>query len=76
MCNENNPTVITLDHGYQKVTVELPWDAGMDDLIDAFYGMCVCATFTPRTIIQGFQEFLEEKAESMKLQRYDDDDEE
>lgn len=75
MFDENKPTVITLDHGHQKVTVELPWDAGMDDLIDAFYGMCVCATFTPGTIIQGFREFLEEKAESMKLQCYDDDEE-
>ena len=76
MYSENKATILTLDHGHQKTTVELPWDAGMEDLLDAFYGMCVCATYSPSTVLQGMAEFLEEKAASMKLERYGDDDEE
>lgn len=61
MYSENKPTVITLDHGNQKVTVELPWDAGMDDILNAFYGMCVCATFAPKTVLLGMKEFVNER---------------
>ena len=60
---DEKPTIFSLEHGGNKITFELPWDAGMPELIDAFYTMCIGATFHPSTIINGMKEFIESKEE-------------
>lgn len=58
---ENNKTIISLEHAGYKHTSELPWDANLDDLLNAFFGLCVSATFYPNNILECMKEFAEEK---------------
>lgn len=60
---DEKPTIFSLEHGGKKITFELPWDAGMQDLLDAFYTMCTHVTFCPSTIVNGMKEFVEYKEE-------------
>lgn len=61
---ENEKTILTIEQNNMKFTYEMPWDAGMDDFLDAFYGLCVSATFMPKTILTHMKEFAEEKLEA------------
>lgn len=54
----------------------LAWNAGMDDFLDAFYGLCVSATFMPKTILIHMKEFAEEKLEAYWPDEYKFDDNE
>lgn len=58
---ENNKTVISLEHDGCKHTSELPWDANLNDLLNAFFGLCVSATFYPNSILECMKEFAEER---------------
>lgn len=35
-------------------------DVGMDDILNAIYGLCVAATWQPTTVIQCMKDFVEE----------------
>lgn len=57
-------TVLALEHADRKITTELNWDAGMEELLDAFYGACVATTWHPTTILEGMRDFAEERLET------------
>ena len=57
---DTKPTILSIEHNGNKFTAELPWDADMEDLTNAFYTLCIGATFQPTTVIRGMKEFLEE----------------
>lgn len=57
---KNEDTILTLSQSGIKMSVELPWDASIEDLIQAFYSTLIGITFNPQTIVKGFKEFLEE----------------
>ena len=61
---ENEKTILTMESNDMKFISEMPWDVGMDDILDAFYGLCISATFTPKTILTHMKEFAEEKLEA------------
>ena len=61
---ENEKTILTMESNDMKFISEMPWDAGMDDILDAFYGLCVSATFAPKTILTHMREFAQEKLEA------------
>ena len=60
MLNENKPTILKLEHGGTVQTVELPWDANMLDMLQAFYGLCIGATWQPSTVIEGMYDFVQQ----------------
>lgn len=52
------PTEFTIKTTEHVVKQELPWDANMEDLCQAFYGACVAITFNPETVLDGMKDFL------------------
>jgi hypothetical protein len=57
---EDEPkTILTIEHCGDKTTVELPWDAHVDDLVQAFYGAAVASTWKPKTILKCMKEWSE-----------------
>lgn len=73
---ENEKTILTIEQNNMKFISEMSWDAGMDDILDAFYGLCVSATFTPKTILTHMKEFAEEKLEAYWPDEYQFDENE
>lgn len=73
---ENEKTILTMESNDMKFISEMPWDVGMDDILDAFYGLCISATFTPKTILTHMKEFAEEKLEAYWPDEYKIDDNE
>ena len=73
---DNEKTILTIEQNNMKFTYEMPWNAGMDDFLDAFYGLCVSATFMPKTILIHMKEFAEEKLEAYWPDEYKFDDNE
>ena len=67
---ENEKTILSIEQNNMKFISEMSWDAGMDDILDAFYGLCVSATFTPKTILTHMKEFAEEKFEAYWPDKY------
>lgn len=61
---ENEKIILTMESNAMKFISELPWDAGMDDILDAFFGLCISATFAPKTILTQMKEFADEKLEA------------
>lgn len=57
--NDVLPTILSLKHHSSVVNIELPWDANMTDLLDAFVGACVSVTFHQDGIIQAMKEYVE-----------------
>lgn len=64
---ENTKTILTIEHSGTKHSSELSWDAGMDDLIQSFYGLCIAATWNPVTVLENMKEFAEEHLEVITL---------
>ena len=48
---DEQKTILTIEHCGDKTTVELPWDAHVDDLVKAFYGAAVASTWNPKTMM-------------------------
>ena len=44
-------TKLTLEHDGKKYTAELNWDCGCEDLLDAFLGLTVCATYPYKNML-------------------------
>ena len=61
---EPEKTIVTLESHGKKHSSELNWDANLSDILDAFYGLCVAATFDPVTVVKGMREWSEEKCEN------------
>ena len=59
------PAKLTLEINDQKISVEMPWDVPIDDMLTAFYGACVTATWQPITILEHMKDFAEEKLEAL-----------
>ena len=57
---DTKPTILSIEHNGNKFTAELSWDADMEDLTNAFYTLCIGATFPHTLVIRGIKEFLEE----------------
>lgn len=65
---ENQLTRLTLECGDRKVSWEMPYtDIGIDDLIDAFYSLCIGITFFPKTVENGFSNWVEEHVTNDKV---------
>lgn len=58
---KNDNTILSLSQNNIKVSVELPWDASITDLIQSFCSSLIGISFFPEQIEKGFIEFLEEK---------------
>lgn len=58
---KNDNTILSISQNNIKVSVELPWDASITDIIQSFYTSLVGISFFPEQIEKGFIEFLEEK---------------
>lgn len=71
---DQKPTKITLEALGHKHSSELSWDAGIVDILDAFYGMCISATFHPETILSNMQEWLDEKKSCMAAFKENDEE--
>ena len=66
MEDENlKPARLTLEINDQKISVEMPWDVPIDDMLSTFYGMCITATWQPVTVLKNMKEFAEEKLETL-----------
>lgn len=63
---DHKPTKITLESHNKKHSSELNWDAGLDDILDAFYGLCIAATFHPESILNVMKDWVEEKMDGME----------
>lgn len=57
--NKNEKTILSLESDNKKFSAELSWAAGMDEILQAFFGLCVSASFMPETVITGMKEFSE-----------------
>lgn len=65
MLPENHPTRITIESNGDKHSSELNWDAGIDEVIQSFYGLCVTATWMPTTILENMKSFAEEHLDAL-----------
>lgn len=69
----NEPTRLTLESYSNKIQWESPHsDASMEDLLYAFYGLCVAATWSPKTILENMRDFAEERLEFMQYKEEED----
>ncbi|MBP5724826.1 MAG: hypothetical protein J6X18_14785 [Bacteroidales bacterium] len=54
-------TKLTLESYGNVISWESPYtDASMEDLLYAFYGLCVGATWLPKTVLENMRDFAEE----------------
>ena len=54
-------TKLTLESYGNVIYWESPYsNASMEDLLYAFYGLCVAATWLPKTVLENMQDFAEE----------------
>lgn len=63
---ENDKTVLTFESNGNKITYEMPWCVGMEELLDAFYSGCIGMTFHPTTIMTHMRDYAESHLESLK----------
>lgn len=63
---DSKPSKLTLEIYGNKIQWETPYaDVPMEDLLDAFYGLCVAAAWHPKTTLMKMKEFAEERLEFM-----------
>ena len=55
------PTILQIKTSNAVITQELHWDAGADQLIQAFYTAMVGMTFVPKGILQAMEDFVNEQ---------------
>lgn len=61
------PTILSLVTYNNKFTWETDHsDINIDDLLEAFYGLCVGVTFAPEAVLQGMKDFAEERLDSFR----------
>lgn len=59
MYRENEPTRLSLSHGNKTMSAELPWDASLDDIMEAFIGCLRGITFG-EWVVESIKEWCEE----------------
>ena len=64
--NEVNNTILKMSAHDKHVEIKMPWDANVDQLLEAFYGACITLTFQPVSIIEAMSQFAEERMGSFK----------
>lgn len=60
------PTILSIKNDNKVINIELSWDAGLNDLLDAFYGALVTMTFHPDSIVEAMYEYSKEKLPNNK----------
>lgn len=60
---DERKTILSLEHGKNKVSVEMSWDAGADEIINALVTCMTGCSFLPETIVECMKEYLEEYSE-------------
>ena len=60
---DDNHVIVTISNSsqYQEFSWKGNWDAGADEIIEAFYSMMVGLTFPETTVLRAMKEFAEEK---------------
>lgn len=58
-------TIISIEQNGNKFSGELSWDVSIGDLFDAFFGLCVCLTYHPKSIENTMVEYLQGKGYSV-----------
>lgn len=51
------PTLLTLSHAGRKFSATLDWDANIDDVLYAFYGLSIAAGYDPGSLLEEMREF-------------------
>lgn len=59
MYNENPPTKLSISHHNTTMSAELPWDADLDTIMEAFVGCLRGITFGD-WVVKGIKEWCEE----------------
>lgn len=73
--NEEKITKITMQVGDVTTTWETPFtDCTMDDLLDAFVGMCVAHTWLPVTVYETMKDFAENNLSVLKKKDRDEEE--
>lgn len=52
-------TLSIVDEDGMKISVDVPWDASMEDMCHAFATLCIGLTFMPSTVYGGMKEYAE-----------------
>ena len=60
------PTILTLQHSEYKCTKEMPWDANMYELLDAFIGVCVSMGYHQTSVDEVLEEYVDNLKENNK----------
>ena len=47
----------------KKISIEIPDDSGINELMETFYSIGVALTYHPNTMIEAFRAFAEERIE-------------
>lgn len=59
---QNDKFIITMEQtDGKKMVTELSWEAGMDDILEAFYGMCIGLTWAPSIVLEAMKDFVDER---------------
>ena len=54
------PTILEFKSHHAPIShIEMPWDASVEDVLQALYGAMVTATFEPASILNGMKKFVE-----------------
>lgn len=54
------PTILEFKSHHAPIShIEMPWDAGVEDVLQALYGAMVTASFQPTSILRCMKEFAE-----------------
>lgn len=62
---QDDKFIITMEQtDGKKMVTELSWEAGMDDVLEAFYGMCVGLTWAPVTVLEAMKDFADERLDN------------
>lgn len=54
------PVILSLKTDNQVINIELPWDAGMEELCQAFYTACIGISWDPDNVIKGMRRFTDD----------------
>lgn len=63
--NPAGPTILSLRHHDMDHQSTLPWDANMEDILQAVYGLCIAATWNPILVLECMKQFAEEQLEAI-----------
>lgn len=61
MIEKDDKTRLTLEMNGQEFSWKGPWDVDINDILDAFYGLLVGATFSATAIPNWIKEWLEDR---------------